>query len=100
MKSHAGNAELARDTGFRVLYTMAASDDEWDEYEGLYCNAVERYVDAHPEDPDSAAMGERIRRWHDAYLRCGRATLGYGYYLLLKPDSITHTRRARHGRMA
>jgi len=85
MRNHAGNAELARIAGFRVLRTMAANDDEWDEYEGLYCDAIERYVDAHPDDPDRAAMGERIRAWHDTYLHFGRATLGYGYYLLLKP---------------
>ncbi len=85
MQSHAGNAALARDAGFRVLATATASDDEWDEYEGLYCNAVERYVDAHPEDPDIEAMDGRIRPWHDAYLRWGRDTLGFGFYLLLKP---------------
>jgi SAM-dependent methyltransferase len=88
METHAGNAALARDVGFRVLHTMTSNDDEWDEYEGLYCNAIERYVDAHPDDPDSAAMGERIRRWHDAYLRWGRSTLGFGFYFLLKPTAI------------
>jgi SAM-dependent methyltransferase len=85
MTSHAGNAALARDAGFRVLATATASDDEWDEYEGLYCAAVERYVDAHPEDPDVDAMAARVRPWHDAYLRWGRATLGYGFYVLLAP---------------
>ena len=88
MATHAGNAALARAAGFRVLHTMASNDDEWDEYEGLYCGAVERYVDAHPEDPDSAAMAERIRRWHDAYLRWGRATLGFGFYFLLKSSRV------------
>ena len=68
---------------------MTSNDDEWDEYEGLYCSAVERYVDAHPEDPDGPAMGERIRRWHDAYLRWGRDTLGFGFYFLLKPARST-----------
>jgi SAM-dependent methyltransferase len=85
MQSHAGNAALARDAGFRVLATATASGDEWDEYEGLYCAAVERYLDAHPEDPDVDAMAARIRPWHDAYLRWGRDTLGFGFYLLLKP---------------
>jgi len=31
-------------------------------------------------------MAARIRRWHDAYLRWGRATLGFGFYFLLKPS--------------
>ena len=86
MRTHADNAALARDAGFRVLATMTSSDDEWDEYEGLYCSAVERYIAANPHDPDGGAMGERIRRWHDAYLRWGRDTLGFGFYLLLKPS--------------
>jgi SAM-dependent methyltransferase len=86
MTTHAGNAALAREAGFRVLRTMASSDDEWDDYEGLYCSAVERYVDTHPDDPDSASMAQRIRRWHDAYLRWGRDTLGFGFYFLLKPS--------------
>jgi len=88
MATHAGNAALARDAGFRVLHTMTSNDDEWDEYEGLYCSAVERHVDAHPDDSDNAAMAERIRRWHDAYLRWGRDTLGFGYYFLLKPSRV------------
>jgi SAM-dependent methyltransferase len=85
MRNHAGNAALARDAGFRVLHTMTSNDDEWDEYEGLYCGAIERYVDTHPDDPDVPAMAQRIRAWHDAYLAWGRATLGFGFYLLLKP---------------
>jgi cyclopropane fatty-acyl-phospholipid synthase-like methyltransferase len=87
MLTHADNAAAARAAGFRVLATTTSSDDEWDEYEGLYCAAVERHVDTHPDDPDAAAMAARIRRWHDAYLRWGRATLGFGFYLLLKPRS-------------
>jgi SAM-dependent methyltransferase len=86
MGSHADNAARAREVGFRVLRTMTCNDDEWDEYEGLYCNAVERYVEANPDDPDASAMAQRIRRWHDAYLRWGRDTLGFGFYFLLKPS--------------
>ncbi len=86
MADHAGNAAKARVAGFRVLSTATASDDEWDAYEGRYCAAVERHVDAHPEDPDADAMGARIRAWHDGYLRWGRDTLGFGFYLLLRPS--------------
>jgi cyclopropane fatty-acyl-phospholipid synthase-like methyltransferase len=86
LATHAGNAEVARAAGFRVLSTATANDDEWDEYEGRYCAAMERWLDAHPDDPDAAAMGARIRGWHDGYLRWGRATLGFGFYVLLKPS--------------
>jgi cyclopropane fatty-acyl-phospholipid synthase-like methyltransferase len=85
LTTHAGNAARAREVGFRVLSTATSNDDEWDEYEGRYCAAIERYVDAHPDDPDAAAMAARIRGWHEAYLRWGRDTLGFGFYELLKP---------------
>jgi SAM-dependent methyltransferase len=85
MNTHAGNARIAREAGFRVLSTACASDDEWDVYEGRYCAAIERYVDENPGDPDTPAMAARIRAWHDAYLTWGRDTLGFGFYTLLKP---------------
>ncbi|MDI1480853.1 methyltransferase domain-containing protein [Polyangium sp. y55x31] len=87
MNTHAGNTRVAREAGFCVLSTACASDDEWDAYEGRYCAAIERYVDANPADPDVPAMAARIRAWHDAYVTWGRDTLGYGFYTLLKPTS-------------
>ena len=85
--THAGNVRLAREAGFVVLSTACASDDEWDAYEGRYCAAVERYVEANPLDPDTPAMAARIRAWHEAYVTWGRDTLGFGFYTLLKPAS-------------
>ncbi|WP_170319819.1 SAM-dependent methyltransferase [Polyangium spumosum] len=85
MNTHAGNTRLAREAGFRVLSTACASEDEWDAYEGRYCAAIERYVDANPTDPDTPAMAARIRAWHEAYLTWGRDTLGFGFYTLMKP---------------
>jgi hypothetical protein len=87
--THAGNAECAREAGFRVLSTLTSNDDEWDEYEGRYCAAMERYIDSHPDDPDASAMAARIRDWHEAYLRWGRDTLGFGFYALLKPTALS-----------
>jgi cyclopropane fatty-acyl-phospholipid synthase-like methyltransferase len=89
MTTHAGNAARAREAGFRVLSTLTSNDDEWDEYEGRYCAAMERYIDAHPDDPDAGAMAARIRDWHEAYLRWGRDTLGFGFYALLKPTALS-----------
>ncbi len=36
------------------------------------------------DDPDAGAMAARIHGWHEAYLRWGRDTLGFGFYVLLK----------------
>ena len=95
MTTHAGNAARAREAGFRVLSTATSSDDEWDEYEGRYCAAIERYIDSHPDDPDTGAMAARIRGWHEAYLRWGRDTLGFGFYALLKPTGALARRGSR-----
>jgi SAM-dependent methyltransferase len=78
---HAGNVAAAVEEGLVPLYSTVSSGDEWDRYEGLYLRAVERYVAAHPEDPDTPALRDHIRRWRDAYLRWGRDTLGFGLYL-------------------
>ena len=32
-----------------------------------------------------ARLTADAQRWHDAYLRWGRQTLGFGYYLLRRP---------------
>jgi SAM-dependent methyltransferase len=85
MSDHAGNAERAIRAGFQVLYTTTANADEWDEYEGLYCRAKLRWAAANPRDPDAATIAADAQRWHDAYLRWGRQTLGFGYYLLRRP---------------
>jgi SAM-dependent methyltransferase len=83
--SHADNAALAEAQGFITLYSLTSSEDEWDEYEGLYKLGVERYAQHNPDDPDVPAMVERIRAWNRIYLQQGRATLGFGLYLLQKP---------------
>lgn len=80
-RTHDETAALGEDLGLRLLYTAASSEDEWDEYEGLYAMAIERFAAENPEDPDAAAMLERARGWRRLYLRWGRETLGFGWYL-------------------
>ena len=81
LTDHAANVARAVAAGLIPLYSAVSSDDEWDHYEGLYCRAIERYVAAHPDDPDSAEFSAYIRRWYAGYLRWGRATLGFGLYV-------------------
>ena len=76
-----GNVARLRRAGFDVLATAVASADEWDIYEGLYCRVEIRWAHAHPEDPFASEMLRKAGRWHDAYLRWGRDTLGFGWYL-------------------
>jgi SAM-dependent methyltransferase len=81
LNDHAGNAARLRANGFDILATSRASPDEWDHYEGLYCRAKTLWARNHPTDPDAAQILAAAQAWHDAYLRWGRETLGFGWYL-------------------
>jgi ubiquinone/menaquinone biosynthesis C-methylase UbiE len=81
LTDHQGNLAIAREAGLNLIESVVSTDDDWDQYEGMYARAVERYVREHPEDPDAAEMRERIARWQDAYIRWGRSTLGFALYL-------------------
>ena len=83
--SHAGNVDAGVHTGLVPLYSCTSNDDEWDRYEGLYARAMERFITDQPQDPEAAAFRERIRAWREMYLRFGRETLGFGYYLFRRP---------------
>lgn len=82
---HASNIDVGRALGLVPLYSRVSSEDEWDHFEGLYLQAVERHVLENPDDPEAAEMTEHIRRWSLAYQRWGRFTLGYGLYLFARP---------------
>ena len=83
--THADNIQAAANVGLKPLYAVVSNDDEWDHYEGLYARAIELYTYANPDDSDVRAMQERISKWRDGYLQWGRATLGFGLYLFLRP---------------
>jgi SAM-dependent methyltransferase len=82
METHAENAQRARQAGYDVLYTSTASFDEWDEYEGLYARNLLDFCHQYPDDPEAAAWRARVERWQDGWLRWGRETLGFAYYLV------------------
>ncbi|AMO94888.1 methyltransferase domain protein [Collimonas fungivorans] len=84
LTSHSQNAQRALAHGYKLLTSTISSDDEWDQYEGLYYQTMMRHVTAYPADPDAAAFGERAQLWYDNYQASGRSTLGFGYYLLEK----------------
>jgi cyclopropane fatty-acyl-phospholipid synthase-like methyltransferase len=85
MSTHEGTIAAGVAAGLESRGAWASSDRDWDRYEDLYARTVETYVATHPDDPDSPAMGERIRRWRETYLRWGRDTLGFGLYLFGRP---------------
>jgi SAM-dependent methyltransferase len=84
-RDHRGNVQAGIDAGLIPMHAAVASTDDWDEYEWKYARSIERYAAEQPDDPDTPAMLERIRRWRDGYLRWGRDTLGFGLYLFHRP---------------
>ena len=48
-------------------------------------NPDARDVRAHAGDPLRAQTLERNRKWRNEYLRWGRSTMGFGFYLFAKP---------------
>ena len=87
LTSHAENFARGKEQGFEPLWNAEATPTDWDAYEGLYADSIERFAAAHPEDPDRDAMLERIRAWRDTYSRWGRDTLGFGLYLFRQSTS-------------
>lgn len=83
--SHEGNVALGLAEGLAGRGAWVSRDEDWDRYEDLYADTVERYTAEHPGDPDSPAMLQRIRRWRETYRRWGRDTLGFGLYLFKHP---------------
>jgi len=83
--SHAENVTIGGDVGLALLYTLVANTGDWDRYEGLKCQAAERYASDHPDDPDVEALLRSTHRSRDAYLRWGRNCLGWAMYLFRKP---------------
>jgi ubiquinone/menaquinone biosynthesis C-methylase UbiE len=85
MTTHEGMQAAGTEHGLVPRGAWRSSDQDWDRYEDLYARTVETYVAAHPEDPDSPALRERIRDWRETYVHWGRDTLGFGLYLFRRP---------------
>lgn len=76
-----GTVVIFETTGIPVVSVIASSEDDWDCYETLHWQAVERWLAESPGDPDVA----EIRAWHErekrTYLRHGRAYLGWAIFV-------------------
>ena len=83
-RSHLENVELAAEFGFTPVYCNTSSLDEWDDFEWRHHMRIEARAEANPDDPELAKRKEFGRKWRNAYLRWGRGTLGFGFYLFQK----------------
>lgn len=80
--THEANVAAGVAAGLTPLGAWTSSTAEWDDFEWGYQRLVEAKAGV------DAAAADRLaarREWMAAYLREGRATLGYGTYLFGKP---------------
>jgi SAM-dependent methyltransferase len=76
-----GTVVMFETTGIPVISVIASSEDDWDRYETLHWQAVERWLAANPDDPDEPEIRRRHEREKRAYLRHGREYLGWAIFV-------------------
>lgn len=76
-----GTVTIFETSGLPVVSVIASSEDDWDRYETLHWQAVERWLAENPDDPDAADIRARHERWKRVYLRHGRDVLGWAIFV-------------------
>ncbi len=76
-----GTVAIFETSGLPVVSVIAASEDDWDRYETLHWQAVERWLAANPGDPDVREIRSRHERSKRTYLTHGRDYLGWAIFV-------------------
>jgi cyclopropane fatty-acyl-phospholipid synthase-like methyltransferase len=82
--THASIVSMGKEQGLVPMAAWTSSEEEWDDFEWTYQRIVEQQAAENSNDPSILEKRDRRREWMDAYLKLGRATLGYGTYLFRK----------------
>jgi hypothetical protein len=73
--------ERAESTGVRVVSLIASSEDDWDRYESLHWQTLERWLEANPGHPQAEEFRARGAADRDRYLRWERAVMGWAVFV-------------------
>jgi Methyltransferase domain len=73
--------ELAESAGVRVVSLIASSEDDWDRYESLHWQTLDRWLAANPEHPQAEEFRARGVADRDRYLRWERAVMGWAIFV-------------------
>jgi SAM-dependent methyltransferase len=76
-----GTVTIFETSGLPVVSVIASSDDDWDRYETLHWQSVERWLAENPGDRDVADIRARHERYKRTYLRHGRDVLGWAIFV-------------------
>jgi SAM-dependent methyltransferase len=73
--------ERAESAGVRVLSLIASSEDDWDRYESLHWQTLDRWLAANPDHPQAEEFRARGAFHRDRYLRWERAVMGWAIFV-------------------
>jgi hypothetical protein len=73
--------ERAESTGVRVVSLIASSEDDWDRYESLHWQTLDRWLEANPDHPQAEEFRARGAADRDRYLRWERAVMGWAIFV-------------------
>jgi SAM-dependent methyltransferase len=76
-----GTVRIFETSGLPVVSVIASSEDDWDRYETLHWQSVERWLAANGDDPDVPEIRARHERAKWNYLRFQRDVLGWAIFV-------------------
>lgn len=81
--THEENIELAQSIGLLPIYATTSSLDEWDDFKWRHHMKIETMASENPTEENLQGR-DRGRTWRTNYLKWGRGTMGFGFYLFRK----------------
>lgn len=76
-----GTVAIFETSGLPVVSVITSSEDDWDRYETLHWQTVERWLAENPEDPDADDIRSRQSGYRRNYLRHQRDYLGWAIFV-------------------
>jgi methyltransferase family protein len=73
--------ERAESVGVRVVSLIASSEDDWDRYESLHWQMLDRWLAANPDHPQAEEFRARGAADRERYLRWERAVMGWAIFV-------------------
>jgi Methyltransferase domain len=73
--------ERAESAGVRVVSLIASSEDDWDRYESLHWQTLDRWLEANPDHAQAEEFRARGAADRDRYLRWERAVMGWAIFV-------------------
>ena len=79
--------------GLPVVSVIASSEDDWDRYETLHWQSVERWLAENADDPDAPEIRAGHERHKSNYLRFRRELMGWAVFVGWKPPAYVASSR-------